>query len=188
MDVRAVLGGILGGMLLSSGATASLLQPTVLTPTDGNVNFLFNDLHGGARLALFDDADFGGTPLYLPVPSVVDITPVGGGTDYRASVAGQQLRLAGSPRFVLGVTLDNGASWLGDTGMVFLGPDAYRFEFNDVHQAVVAVDVNRASGNLQPVPLPPALWLFGAGMLGMAGVARRRHRPQGMRRLSSRLS
>ena len=28
--------------------------------------------------------------------------------------------------------------------------------------------------SLSPVPLPPALWLFGSGLLGLIGIARRR--------------
>jgi hypothetical protein len=26
----------------------------------------------------------------------------------------------------------------------------------------------------QPVPIPPALWLFGSGLLGLVGIARRK--------------
>jgi len=32
-----------------------------------------------------------------------------------------------------------------------------------------------AVSDVAPVPLPAAVWLFGAGLLGLAGVARRRH-------------
>jgi hypothetical protein len=30
-------------------------------------------------------------------------------------------------------------------------------------------------GNLEAIPLPPAIWLFGSGLLGMIGVARRKN-------------
>ncbi len=39
------------------------------------------------------------------------------------------------------------------------------FDFNDF---VVMVE------SVQPVPVPPAVWLFGSGLIGLAGVARRR--------------
>jgi hypothetical protein len=28
---------------------------------------------------------------------------------------------------------------------------------------------------IRPVPVPPAVWLFGSGLLGLIGVARRKH-------------
>lgn len=33
--------------------------------------------------------------------------------------------------------------------------------------------------NVNPVPIPPAVWLFGSGLLGMVGVARRRRHNRG---------
>jgi hypothetical protein len=49
----------------------------------------------------------------------------------------------------------------------------YRFEFTssntffDLHQIVNA-------GTASPVPLPSAIWLFGSGIMGLVGIARRK--------------
>jgi len=37
-------------------------------------------------------------------------------------------------------------------------------------------DIYDALGKLQPVPVPAAVWLFGSGLLGLLGMARRRER------------
>jgi hypothetical protein len=29
-------------------------------------------------------------------------------------------------------------------------------------------------GDIRPVPLPPALWLFGSGLLGLIGIAKKK--------------
>jgi len=44
--------------------------------------------------------------------------------------------------------------------------------------AITGVGYTNASVTINPVPVPPALWLFGSGLLGMVGVARRRRAPR----------
>jgi hypothetical protein len=44
------------------------------------------------------------------------------------------------------------------------------FEYNDgENSSLLGVDIQTSA-----VPLPAAAWLFGAGLIGLAGVARRR--------------
>jgi hypothetical protein len=42
-----------------------------------------------------------------------------------------------------------------------------------IEEASNGTEIYNALGVLQPVPVPAALWLFGSGLLGLAGVARR---------------
>jgi len=44
----------------------------------------------------------------------------------------------------------------------------------DANDNPLAVSYNGASVTVNAVPVPPALWLFGSGLLGLVGVARRR--------------
>ncbi len=45
-------------------------------------------------------------------------------------------------------------------------------------QVVTITDYNAASITVNEVPLPAAVWLFGTGLLGLAGIARRRNRAE----------
>ena len=48
---------------------------------------------------------------------------------------------------------------------------AWQFDF--LTDAVGTIDVVRLSV-VSAVPVPPALWLFGSGLLGLIGIARRK--------------
>lgn len=75
------------------------------------------------------------------------------------------LALSGNTNFILGIT--DGSSWMSDNGgYIYLGANSYIVSF-DSGSSVLTVDVN-------PVPVPAAAWLFGSGLLGLVGVARRR--------------
>jgi hypothetical protein len=143
---------------------------TVFAPTDGDVNFLFGDLQGGT-LAMFDDSDqsYLGANLVITVPSIVGIAgPVNANNDFIAtnSVA-QTLTLTGSDQFILGLNV--GGTWLADSSVTAVGANAYTVTFNN-GGSVLQVDVRV----VPQVPVPAAIWLFGSGLLGLVGVARRR--------------
>ena len=144
---------------------------TVFTAVDGNVNFLFGDLQGGT-LALFDDSDqsYAGSFLNVPVPSIVGINgPVNGNGDYLAtnSLGDTPLFLTGSNQFILGL-FSNG-QWLADSNVIAQGANSYSVFFGN-GGSVLQVDVRIVQA---AVPLPAAAWLFGSGLLGLAGIARR---------------
>jgi hypothetical protein len=161
---------IMGIAFLASGTTNA---STVLTPVDANVNFLFDPLPSGVTLYMFDDDDntefaAAGSSLLVPVPSIVGFSGPQSG-DYLASNTNGNLTLTNSPNFVLAVwdANLNGGTWVGDTDPVWYGNgNAVHLTFA-TSAGVFVVDV-------QPVPVPAAVWLFGSGLLSLVSIARRR--------------
>jgi len=161
---------IMGIALLASGTTNA---STVLIPTDANVNFLFDPLPSGVTLYMFDDDDNNSfaaavSNLLVPVPSIVGFSGPQNG-DYLASNSNGNLTLTNSPNFVLAVwdANLNGGTWVGDTNQTWYGNgNSVELTF-DTSAGLVVVDV-------QPVPVPAAVWLFGCGLLSLVSIARRK--------------
>ena len=142
---------------------------TVFAPTDGDVNFLFGDLAGGA-LAMFDDSDqsYGGLSLNIDVPGIVGIVgPVNTNGDHIAVNSNGALSLTGSDNYILGLNV--GGIWIGVSSVVAVGANSYTVFF-DNGGSVLQVDAQV----IPAIPLPAAVWLFGSGMLGLVGGAVRR--------------
>ena len=76
-----------------------------------------------------------------------------------------------------GTVSTNAVLSIGAVGNLWLGADG----LTDVTPG--ALDFHGATINISAVPVPPAVWLFGSGLLGLVGVARRR--PQAVGRLAS---
>ena len=140
---------------------------TIFAPTDGDVNFLFASL-GGGTLAMFDDTDqlYQGLNLTISAPEIVGFTgPVNANNDFFATGTNGTLDLIGSDQFILGLDT-GGGNWISDTAVVSVGANAFQVSF-DNNGTLVTVDV-------QIIPVPAAVWLFGSGLLGLVGVARRK--------------
>ena len=167
MEIRNIL--IAFALLASGTVNAS----TVLSATDGDVNFLFAPLPAGVTLYMFNDDDnnnfaAAGSSLLVPIPSVVGISGPQSG-DWLASNSNGNLTLTSDPNFVMAVWDTNmfGGTWVGDSNPLWYGNgNAVQLTFMTSGGALV-VDV-------QPIPVPAAVWLFGSGLLGMVGIARRR--------------
>ena len=169
-------------MLASSVASA-----TVWHPTNIDVDFIqFNAsplyTTNGGDLALFDDSDFGGTALTIGSQGgQVVFTDIGGG-DWDAevfdvnNVSGGSITLSGSKNFTLGMSWDGGTTYYGDTNAVLIieDPDGYRIKFDGNLVTGAPVTGRTLAIDVSPVPVPAAAWLFGSGLLGLVGVARRR--------------
>ncbi len=148
---------------------------TIFAPTDGNVNFLAGNLTG-AQLAIFDDSDqlYGGSSLAVQLGDQVGFVGPGLGADFVATNASnipgsQTLTLTGSDNFILGLSIDNGANWLTDSNVASAGINAYTVSF-ETGNNIIQVDVQV----IPAIPVPAAVWLFGSGLLGLVGIARRK--------------
>lgn len=158
--------------LLSVSASAAVVY---WEPTDGDVNYSFT-LDGGYSLAMFDLGDFDATktsPLLIDNGAdsgadTVDI--VASGSDFTATsvVSSNSITLFDDAQFVIAVT-DNGGNWYEPTSWVESSPGTNIYDVTFVNGMVLSIDAAPTV-----VPLPAAAWLFGSGLLGMIGVARRR--------------
>lgn len=166
---------IFKGFLISLSllATSAASASTILTATDSDVNFLFAPLPTGVSLFMFDDDNnnnFAASPnLLVNVPSIVGISGPQSG-DYLAANVNGSLVLSNAPSFVMAVYDSNLAAWVGDSNPVFYGNgNAAQLTF-DTSGGVYVVDVVTTV-----IPVPAAAWLLGSGLIGLVGVARRRH-------------
>ena len=159
-----LLFALIGVSLLAS---AKVGAATIFVPTDGDVNFLFGDLMGGT-LAMFDDSDqsYSGPSLTIDVPGITGIAGPFTGGDHIASNTNGSLTLTGSDNFILGLFDTGSGNWLTDTLVTSVGANSYTVSFGNGAN-VVQIDVQVVPA----VPLPAAAWLFGSGLLGLAGGA-----------------
>ena len=164
--------------LIASLVSASANASTIFAPTDGDVNFLNStiDFSGGTtQVAIFNVGDLGGTNNTIVLDDLYSASlaefSVSGGDYLVNSKAGPSdtifdtMTLFGTDNFILGLTDDSGANWYADTGYTSLGGSLYNVHFAD--GSLLQVDV-------RVVPVPAAVWLFGSGLLGLVGIARRK--------------
>lgn len=174
---------IAGALALSATLTQA---STVLTPTNLDVNFYVEDV-AAFQLAIFNDdeavvagAQISGTASRLDViitPSGTFLPPGGliqftgfdlGAGAYQAKNGLVSLDLdAINDDFIVGISTDMGLTWFADTGFVQGSANSLQLNFA-MNGATIAVDVITA------VPVPAAAWLFGSGLIGLVGIARRR--------------
>lgn len=84
--------------------------------------------------------------------------------------------------FVDGILLGFGSSstplWNSSTTLPgtnsFFDPATFEFSSVNVLFNGASIEAFGTAGTLAPVPIPAAVWLFGSGLLGLVGVARRR--------------
>ena len=164
MNLKRLLIGI--AFTICGSANAA----TVFAPTDGDINILNSNLVQGSILAMFDDSDqsFALSNLVITPPQIVGIAgPSGGNWVATNTTTLATLLLTGSDQFIFGVSNDGGNTWMGDTSLVNNGANSITIGFAD--GSFLAIDV-------RVVPVPAAVWLFGSGLIGLIGVARRKAR------------
>lgn len=176
--MKNIYSHLLGLLLLGS---ASANASTVLSPTDGDVNFINFETPGtefSFELYLFDDSVTinpmlnPSDGLFVVRPSIVGIAgPVGSNYIATNSLA-NTLTLTGSDHFIVAMYDVFSNAWIEDSGYTDLGANAIRMTFGGTEGGFsgVIVDVQAAS----PVPLPTAIWLFASGLVALTGISRRR--------------
>jgi hypothetical protein len=99
-----------------------------------------------------------------------------GGFPAPAMVSLEVFGPSGNSLGVFGPTLLGDSSSTGQTAEDrFLGAiDPNGISAMRIFQSLRQIEVDHIQYGYQPVPIPPALWLFGSGLLGLIGIARRK--------------
>jgi hypothetical protein len=171
---------ILCACVLSLASVAANAAIVHWTPTDGDVNFSFT-LATGSSLAIFDLDDFDGSksdPLLVNngLNTGVDTVDIdlAAGSDYTATsvVSSDSITLFNDNEFVV-VTTDTSGTWYEPIDWFVAAPNTNIYNIIFANGAVLQIDAV-ASNPPSEIPVPAAVWLFGSGLLGLAGVARRK--------------
>jgi hypothetical protein len=174
------LAKILCACVLSLASVAANAAIVHWTPTDGDVNFSFT-LATGSSLAIFDLDDFDGSksdPLLVNngLNTGVDTVDIdlAAGSDYTATsvVSTDSITLFNDNEFVV-VTTDTSGTWYEPIDWFVAAPNTNIYNIIFANGAVLQIDAV-ASNLPSEIPVPAAVWLFGSGLLGLAGVARRK--------------
>jgi hypothetical protein len=171
-------------ILASTSANA-----TVWHPTNEDTDFIQLNFGGdlgistnGGDLALFDDnTGLTGPALVIGQDGGHVVFSDNGDGSWNAEVfdvtntSGGSITLSNNTNFVLGISWNGGAKYWGDTGSSLQSsPDAYLIVFDGIAPGPKRISGSTLAVDLAPIPVPPAVWLFGSGLLGLVGVARRR--------------
>lgn len=70
-------------------------------------------------------------------------------------------------------TISFDALAVGSTA-VNMGVSSFHGDYLDSGYNIVTASFNNATVDISAVPVPAAVWLFGSGLIGLAGIARRR--------------
>ena len=183
---------LIGIVLLLGSST--VWSASVWAPTNVDVNFINSDLVcytsgfgcPDAILGIFDDSDTGYGGDYLAISlgmggdkATFSPTPIGQAINYDLTNATgttpSTLTLSGNDHFLIALKdpMLTG-SWVAPTGeSCFVNSTTCRLTW-DLGPSSLVVDIEKVVPPEGMVPVPPAVWLFGSGLLGMVGIARRK--------------
>lgn len=161
--------------LTSTVANSAVWLPDVNDST-GNyqeISFISFGVDSGIYdLVLFDAGTSASTEpsnTSLTLTSVTGIVDISANpAPYTASVGADTALLGDTAEFELALWNSTSSTFSYVTGFTEIIPgNAYTIEFGNVSGEVHGVD-------LAPIPVPAAVWLFGSGLIGLAGIARRK--------------
>lgn len=163
--------------LLIAGAlslSATLVNATtVFVATDSDINIADS---AGGMYAIFDNAAdlTAGTPLLsISEGQVIDVSPVPPSvTTLLTNVQTAATLAITSGNFVFGAREAVTDAWILGDGVEkwFAGSNQWDISFTGSPTLNLTVDII----DVTAVPVPATAWLFGSGLLGLVGIARRR--------------
>lgn len=168
MKIYKILCGIALGVACISAQAATIYWE----PTDGDVNFSYTTT-AGYSLGIFDVDDFNSeqnNPLILNTGAGadrVDIVAAGNNFIATSAVTSDWITLFNDSQFVIALT-DN-VDWYELTFWFELAAGSNIYDIDFSNGSVLTIDVTPTV-----VPVPAAVWLFGSGLIGLAGLARRK--------------
>ena len=170
----------------------SVEAATIWAPTNEDTDFIQLNFGGpgpgsgistnGGTLALFDDdTGLAGPALEIGQNGGHVVFADNGDGSWGAEVfdvtntSGGSITLSNDANFVLGISWNGGADYFGDTGWSLQSsPDTYLIVFDGIDPGQNRISGSTLAVDLAPIPLPASVWLLGSGLIGLAGMARRK--------------
>jgi len=167
-QMKIMLQTIAGVSMLLSATFAN--ASTILTANNTDVDFIVPDGLGSSLLvAVFATANELQTAA---TPEIVNFNNFIPGFFGSPDLVSGQVMMAPGTSFVVGVSNDNGSSWIADSG--YSGGTTGVLSFSSTSANLANTDILLVDVQLATVPVPASIWMFGAGLIGLTGVARRK--------------
>ena len=190
MNIKKLL--VSAGLLLLALTSSAGWSATVYAPTNQNVNFINDDnncyLFGtncpDAILGIFDDSDttYSGNFLAISLGQDGDTAnfaeTIGQAINYNLSnnsgLAPNSFMLTGNDNFLIALRAPaSSGSWVAPTlEQCSVTSESCLLTWN-LGSSVFAIDLEQVVPPAE-VPVPASVWLFGSGLLGLVGIARRK--------------
>ena len=169
------LTGALSACILCFASMSANAAVVYWEPTDGDVNYSYT-LDPNYSLAMFDVDNFDTTknlPLYVnggadSGADTVDILAAGSDFTATSVVSSNSITLFNDAQFVIALT-DNSGSWFEPVSWIEAAPGTNIYNVTFDNGSVLSIDAVPTV-----VPVPAAAWLFGSGLLGLFGMARKK--------------
>jgi len=168
----SVMAAPIGPSFTPTSSTVDLFDISLLQGQTADLDALFGLVGAGTdpNATPIIPLNFDSTGLLFPIAGdQVSFTPMPveiGGFEFAGPLGTLVL-----PDNVFSVVYNVGQSWVFADFVEQSGPESYNLGFGDA-AALIVSDANMVA--VSQVPVPAAAWLFGSGLIGMVGVARRK--------------